>query len=147
MRLAGQNKPAAGGLLGLHCLWVVAHVPPHVSNSVTSCLASMLAGTQTPCPDWAVQQSGMPALLWLRHTLAAVRCMPALHWLRANWNDPSGAALCRWCVENHGFPADKIVEGPLNFFIFAVTIVVVAVPEVRPLLYSLSSPARGLTPL
>ena len=41
---------------------------------------------------------------------------------------------CRWCVENDGFPADKIVEGPLNFFIFAVTIVVVAVPEVRTLL-------------
>ena len=37
---------------------------------------------------------------------------------------------CRWCVANQGFPADKIVTGPLAFFIFGVTIVVVAVPEV-----------------
>ena len=37
---------------------------------------------------------------------------------------------CRWCVANQGFPVDKIVTGPLAFFIFGVTIVVVAVPEV-----------------
>ena len=41
-------------------------------------------------------------------------------------------------VENKGFPASKIVEGPLNFFIFAVTIVVVAVPEGLPLAVTIS---------
>eukprot|EP00891_Asterochloris_glomerata_P007553 jgi/Astpho2/7553/e_gw1.00115.5.1_t len=46
--------------------------------------------------------------------------------------------LIRWCVENRGFPADGIVEGPLNFFIFAVTIVVVAVPEGLPLAVTIS---------
>lgn len=45
---------------------------------------------------------------------------------------------CRWMVENRGFPASKIVEGPLNFFIFAVTIVVVAVPEGLPLAVTIS---------
>ncbi len=33
---------------------------------------------------------------------------------------------------------NKIVEGPLNFFIFAVTIVVVAVPEGLPLAVTIS---------
>lgn len=41
-------------------------------------------------------------------------------------------------VENKGFPVSKIVEGPLNFFIFAVTIVVVAVPEGLPLAVTIS---------
>ena len=37
-----------------------------------------------------------------------------------------------------GFPADKIEEGPLHFFIFAVTIVVVAIPEGLPLAVTIS---------
>lgn len=46
--------------------------------------------------------------------------------------------MCRWMIENKGFPVNKIVEGPLNFFIFAVTIVVVAVPEGLPLAVTIS---------
>lgn len=45
---------------------------------------------------------------------------------------------CRWMIENKGIPVNKIVEGPLNFFIFAVTIVVVAVPEGLPLAVTIS---------
>lgn len=41
-------------------------------------------------------------------------------------------------IQNKGFPVSKIVEGPLNFFIFAVTIVVVAVPEGLPLAVTIS---------
>ena len=41
-------------------------------------------------------------------------------------------------VENRGFPISEIVDGPLNFFIFAVTIVVVAVPEGLPLAVTIS---------
>lgn len=44
----------------------------------------------------------------------------------------------RWVVENKGFPASQIVSGPLQFFIFAVTIVVVAVPEGLPLAVTIS---------
>jgi len=40
---------------------------------------------------------------------------------------------CR-CVENRGFPLNKINHnGPVQFFLYAVTIVVVAVPEGLPL--------------
>lgn len=39
----------------------------------------------------------------------------------------------RWCIEHKGFPLSQFQEGPLHFFIFAVTIVVVAVPEGLPL--------------
>lgn len=45
---------------------------------------------------------------------------------------------CRWLVENKGFPVSKIATGPLEFFIFAVTIVVVAVPEGLPLAVTIS---------
>lgn len=41
-------------------------------------------------------------------------------------------------VENKGFPASQIASGPLQFFIFAVTIVVVAVPEGLPLAVTIS---------
>ena len=44
----------------------------------------------------------------------------------------------RWCIQERGFPLAKIVEGPLHFFIFAVTIVVVAVPEGLPLAVTIS---------
>jgi len=44
----------------------------------------------------------------------------------------------RWCIRERGFPLDRIVEGPLQFFIFAVTIVVVAVPEGLPLAVTIS---------
>jgi magnesium-transporting ATPase (P-type) len=41
---------------------------------------------------------------------------------------------CRRCVENKGFPIAKINQnGPVQFFLYAVTIVVVAVPEGLPL--------------
>jgi Ca2+-transporting ATPase len=44
-----------------------------------------------------------------------------------------GAAIAR-CVENKGFPIAKINQnGPVQFFLYAVTIVVVAVPEGLPL--------------
>ena len=39
---------------------------------------------------------------------------------------------------NKGFPADQIASGPLQFFIFAVTIVVVAIPEGLPLAVTIS---------
>ena len=45
---------------------------------------------------------------------------------------------CRWCVEYHGFPVKHIADGPLAFFIFGVTIVVVAVPEGLPLAVTIS---------
>ena len=41
-------------------------------------------------------------------------------------------------IENKGFPASQIASGPLQFFIFAVTIVVVAVPEGLPLAVTIS---------
>lgn len=44
----------------------------------------------------------------------------------------------RWMIENKGFPASQIASGPLQFFIFAVTIVVVAVPEGLPLAVTIS---------
>ena len=47
-------------------------------------------------------------------------------------------AECRWCVEYHGFPVKHIADGPLAFFIFGVTIVVVAVPEGLPLAVTIS---------
>ena len=46
--------------------------------------------------------------------------------------------LIRWCVENRGFPIKQFAEGPLRFFIFAVTIIVVAVPEGLPLAVTIS---------
>jgi Ca2+-transporting ATPase len=51
------------------------------------------------------------------------------------------AMLClfrRWIIVNKGFPLDKFSEGPLEFFIFAVTILVVAVPEGLPLAVTIS---------
>ena len=45
---------------------------------------------------------------------------------------------CRWLVVNKGFPVSQIVQGPLTFFIFGVTIVVVAVPEGLPLAVTIS---------
>lgn len=46
--------------------------------------------------------------------------------------------MIRWMVENKGFPFNKFSEGPLQFFIFAVTILVVAVPEGLPLAVTIS---------
>lgn len=46
--------------------------------------------------------------------------------------------MYRWMIENKGFPASEIASGPLQFFIFAVTIVVVAVPEGLPLAVTIS---------
>jgi len=48
------------------------------------------------------------------------------------------SVLFRWLVENKGFPVSQIASGPLQFFIFAVTIVVVAVPEGLPLAVTIS---------
>ena len=50
----------------------------------------------------------------------------------------------RWCIVERGFPVDKIEEGPLHFFIFAVTIVVVAIPEGLPLAVTISLAYRCL---
>ena len=41
-------------------------------------------------------------------------------------------------MQNRGFPVVQIASGPLAFFIFAVTIVVVAVPEGLPLAVTIS---------
>ena len=46
--------------------------------------------------------------------------------------------LIRWIVENKGWPWSEFATGPLEFFIFAVTIVVVAVPEGLPLAVTIS---------
>eukprot|EP00210_Caulerpa_lentillifera_P003791 g3621.t2 len=45
----------------------------------------------------------------------------------------------RWIVDHSGFPLSKINdEGPIQFFLFAITIVVVAVPEGLPLAVTIS---------
>jgi P-type Ca2+ transporter type 2C len=44
----------------------------------------------------------------------------------------------RWIIDEGGFPWDKFSEGPLDFFIFGVTVVVVAVPEGLPLAVTIS---------
>lgn len=47
--------------------------------------------------------------------------------------------LIRWIVENQGFPWDEFNnDGPLQFFLYAVTIIVVAVPEGLPLAVTIS---------
>jgi len=46
--------------------------------------------------------------------------------------------MIRWLIENSGFPWSEFASGPLNFFIFSVTIVVVAVPEGLPLAVTIS---------
>jgi Ca2+-transporting ATPase len=49
------------------------------------------------------------------------------------------ALFIKWCVENKGFPINKINDhGPVQFFLYAVTIVVVAVPEGLPLAVTIS---------
>lgn len=46
--------------------------------------------------------------------------------------------MIRWMVENQGFPLSEFASGPLEFFIFSVTIIVVAVPEGLPLAVTIS---------
>jgi len=47
--------------------------------------------------------------------------------------------IVRWMIEQNGFPISKInQDGPIQFFLFAVTIVVVAVPEGLPLAVTIS---------
>ena len=46
--------------------------------------------------------------------------------------------MIRWMIENQGFPMGQFASGPLEFFIFAVTIIVVAVPEGLPLAVTIS---------
>ena len=41
-------------------------------------------------------------------------------------------------IENKGFPISQFGSGPLQFFIFGVTILVVAVPEGLPLAVTIS---------
>eukprot|EP00201_Polytomella_parva_P013237 CAMPEP_0175051854 /NCGR_PEP_ID=MMETSP0052_2-20121109/8038_1 /TAXON_ID=51329 ORGANISM="Polytomella parva, Strain SAG 63-3" /NCGR_SAMPLE_ID=MMETSP0052_2 /ASSEMBLY_ACC=CAM_ASM_000194 /LENGTH=685 /DNA_ID=CAMNT_0016316199 /DNA_START=75 /DNA_END=2128 /DNA_ORIENTATION=+ len=49
------------------------------------------------------------------------------------------ALLIKWCVQNHGFPIKQINDnGPVQFFLFGVTIIVVAVPEGLPLAVTIS---------
>uniref|UniRef100_A0A383WGV1 Calcium-transporting ATPase n=1 Tax=Tetradesmus obliquus TaxID=3088 RepID=A0A383WGV1_TETOB len=44
------------------------------------------------------------------------------------------ALLIKWCVINRGFPLSKINDnGPVQFFLYSVTIIVVAIPEGLPL--------------
>ncbi len=52
----------------------------------------------------------------------------------ATLRPPAVAAAARWCIINRGFPVNKINDnGPIQFFLYAVTIVVVAIPEGLPL--------------
>lgn len=45
----------------------------------------------------------------------------------------------RWCVEKGGFPVTEINNnGPIQFFLYAVTIIVVAIPEGLPLAVTIS---------
>ncbi len=45
----------------------------------------------------------------------------------------------RWCVVNNGFPIKKINDnGPSQFFLYSITIIVVAVPEGLPLAVTIS---------
>ncbi|KXZ55354.1 hypothetical protein GPECTOR_3g484 [Gonium pectorale] len=47
--------------------------------------------------------------------------------------------LVKWMIENRGFPIKKINDdGPVQFFLYCVTIVVVAVPEGLPLAVTIS---------
>jgi Ca2+-transporting ATPase len=47
--------------------------------------------------------------------------------------------LIRWCVEKKGFPWREINNnGPLNFFLYSITIIVVAIPEGLPLAVTIS---------
>ena len=46
--------------------------------------------------------------------------------------------MVRWMIQEKGFPVSKISEGPLEYFIFAVTILVVAIPEGLPLAVTIS---------
>lgn len=62
----------------------------------------------------------------------------SLYLLRAKKRVGESGFVYRWMVENQGFPASQIAQGPLQFFIFAVTIVVVAVPEGLPLAVTIS---------
>ncbi|KAJ9507543.1 hypothetical protein QJQ45_019083, partial [Haematococcus lacustris] len=49
------------------------------------------------------------------------------------------ALLVKWCVENKGFPIKEINNnGPVQFFLYAITIIVVAVPEGLPLAVTIS---------
>ncbi|GFR47750.1 hypothetical protein Agub_g9515 [Astrephomene gubernaculifera] len=49
------------------------------------------------------------------------------------------AQLIKWCVVNRGFPIKKINDnGPIQFFLYAITIIVVAVPEGLPLAVTIS---------
>lgn len=47
--------------------------------------------------------------------------------------------LIRWCVDKKGFPIKEINNnGPIQFFLYAVTIIVVAIPEGLPLAVTIS---------
>jgi P-type Ca2+ transporter type 2C len=47
--------------------------------------------------------------------------------------------LIRWIVKNKGFPWSQFNNnGPLKFFLYAVTIIVVAIPEGLPLAVTIS---------
>jgi len=49
------------------------------------------------------------------------------------------ALLIQWCVKNNGFPISRINDnGPVQFFLYAITIIVVAVPEGLPLAVTIS---------
>ena len=49
------------------------------------------------------------------------------------------SAYDRWMIVNHGFPINQINNnGPVQFFLYGVTIVVVAVPEGLPLAVTIS---------
>ncbi len=44
----------------------------------------------------------------------------------------------RWCIAHRGVPFGDLTEGPLGYFLFALTLVVVAVPEGLPLAVTMS---------
>ena len=67
------------------------------------------------------------------HTI--FHCLPSLQ----VWVVTVSLHSPRWMVVNHGFPIKEINnDGPVQFFLYGVTIVVVAVPEGLPLAVTIS---------
>ena len=70
-----------------------------------------------------LQQAAAECLLT---ALACITACPVMQ-MHASVTSPAPACPCpspRWIIINKGFPMDQFSEGPLQFFIFAVTILV-----------------------
>ena len=117
---------------------------PCIHTCVTSCTCSMMLthicipgifNTYPITSGWPM--SGLPGstlLYGCQYSKLSLHATPCMFTLRIL----SGVVLSRWCAAYHGFPLKHIADGPLAFFIFGVTIVVVAVPEGLPLAVTIS---------